>query len=105
MPFSSNFTRVTFGDDPYGGTALFVAGRTDASDPPGAIHVVLPRGTESRITTVVAPGLDDWEVKFPDGNPPFEVGDDVFVVGVATRRDQDPFVWEASFRLAAREQP
>jgi hypothetical protein len=106
MPFSSNFTRVTFGADPAGGQALFVAGRTDASDPPDAIHVLLPHGAEPLTATVVAPGLDDWEVRFPDGNPRFKVGDDVFVVGVATRaQPHDPFVWEASFRLAAREQP
>jgi hypothetical protein len=106
MGFSGNFTRVTLGNDPDGGNALFVAGRTDATDPPDAIHVVLPHGPHALVTTVEAPGLADWEVKFPDGRPPFKVGDDVFVVGVATRPEpHDPFVWEASFRLTAREDP
>jgi hypothetical protein len=30
---------------------------------------------------------------------------EVFVVGVATRPKQDPFVWEGSFALASREDP
>jgi hypothetical protein len=108
MSFSSNFTRVTLGADPEvgGANAIFVEGRTDASNPPDAIHVVLPHGDQPRVTSVAAPGLVAWEVKFPDGNPPFNEGDEVFVVGIATRpAPQDPFVWEASFTLASRDFP
>ena len=45
MGFSGNFTAVTFGDDPEvaGKKALFIQGRTDATDPPQAIHVVMLR--------------------------------------------------------------
>jgi hypothetical protein len=107
MGFSGNFTGVTLGDDEAdGGTALFVEGRTDASEVPDAIHVVLPRGAELLSASVEAPGLTDWEAKFPDGTPPFNVGDDVFVVGVAERpAPQEPFVWQGSFTITSREFP
>ena len=109
MPFSSNFTRVTLGDDPdvAGTKAIFVEGRTDDSaDPPEAIHVVLPHDGQPLTATVEKPTLIDWVVKFPEGKPPFADGDDVFVVGVATRPEpHDPFVWEGSFTLATREEP
>jgi hypothetical protein len=109
MPFSGNFTRVTLGADPEagGGRAIFVEGRTDdAADPPLAIHIVLPHDGQALTATVVTPTLIDWEVKFPEGNPPFNEGDDVFVVGVATRpAPHDPFVWEGSFTLTSRDFP
>ena len=106
MGFSGNFTGVTVGDDPdvAGAKALFVAGRTDATDAPNAIHIMLPQGAVPQIASVRAPGQTAWEVKFSNGNPPFNVGDEVFVVGVATRdAPHDPFVWEASFKLATKD--
>jgi hypothetical protein len=108
MGFSGNFTAVTFGDDPEaeGKKALFVQGKTDATDPPAAIHVVMLRSGEPVTASAPAPGLNDWTVKFPNGNPPFAVGEDVFLVGVARRAaPQDPFVWNGSFTIASRDFP
>ncbi len=109
MGFSGNFTRITLGADPDvdGAKAIFVQGRTDdTADPPEAIHVILPFGGQPLTATVATPTLIDWEVKFPEGNQPFNEGDDVFVVGVATRpAPHDPFVWEGSFTLASRDFP
>jgi hypothetical protein len=109
MSFSGNFTRVTLGDDPAAPNtkALFIEGRTDnAAEPPDAIHVIVPRNGQPLTATVETPTLIDWEVKFPDGNPPFSEGDDVFVVGVAIRpAPHDPFVWEGSFTLTSRDFP
>jgi hypothetical protein len=109
MPFSGNFTRVTLGKDPDvpGAKAIFVEGRTDdEADRPEAIHVILPHDGQPLTATVAEPTLIDWEVKFPDGDPPFADGDAVFVVGVAMRPEpHDPFVWEGSFKLATREEP
>jgi hypothetical protein len=107
MGFSGNFTGVTLGEDERGGgRALFVEGRTDASEIPDAIHVVLPRDGELLSAAVEAPGLTDWEAKFPEGAAPFTVGDDVFIIGVAKRHEpQEPFVWQGSFTITAREFP
>jgi hypothetical protein len=109
MSFSGNFTRVTLGPDPEAGGArtVFVEGRTDdTADPPLAIHVVLPHNGRPLTATVERPTLVDWEVKFPEDDAPFVEGADVFVVGVATRPEpHDPFVWEGSFKLEAKEEP
>jgi len=109
MGFSGNFTRVTLGPDPEvdGAHAIFVEGRTDdTADPPLAIHVLLPHGGKPLTATVVTPTLIDWEVKFPEDETTFAEGDDVFVVGVATRPEpHDPFVWEGSFKLETRDFP
>jgi hypothetical protein len=107
MPFSSNFTRVSLGDNPAGETAMFVEGRTDnTAEPPQSIHVIVPHNGEPLTGTVEDPTLTDWEVMFPDGNPPFAEGDTVFVIGVAMRDEpHDPFVWEGSFALEPQEDP
>ena len=107
MPFSGNFTRISLGDNPDGGTAMFVEGRTDdTAEPPKAIHVIVPHNGVPLTSTVENPTLTDWEVMFPDGDPPFAEGDTVFVVGVALRKDpHDPFVWEGSFALEPKEEP
>ena len=109
MGFSGNFTHITLRADPAdsGKKALFVGGRTDdTAEPPGAIHVILPHDGKPLTATVEEPTLIDWEVKFPTGTPPIKDGDDVFVVGVATRpAPHDPFVWEGSFTVATEEEP
>ena len=107
MPFSSNFTRVSLGDDPDGGTAMFVEGRTDdTAEPPKSIHVIVPHNGMPLTATVENPTLTDWEVMFPNGRPPFAEGDTVFVVGVAMRDEpHDPFVWDGSFALEPKEEP
>ena len=89
MGFSGNFTPSRLGDDPEvaGKKALFVEGRTDATDPPQAIHVVDAAVTVSQLTASApsARAGPTGTVKFPDGNPPFADGDEVFLVGVAQR--------------------
>lgn len=105
MALNSNFTRVILDDDPStGGRALFVEG---ISDPPGAtseIFVALPHNGELLTAPVDNAGLNPWEAKFPEGDTPFQTGDDVFVVGVATRQSPcDPFVWQGSFEIKSRE--
>jgi len=107
MGFSGNFTRISLGDNPDGGTAVFVEGRTDnTADPPKSIHIVVPRNGQPLTATVEDPTLIDWEVMFPDGNPPFAEGDTVFVVGIAVRDEpHDPFVWDGSFTLEPKEEP
>jgi hypothetical protein len=108
MGFSGNFTGVTLGDDPAapGTKALFVEGRTDATDLPKAISIILPLDGRPLTATVEKPTLIDWEVKFSHADAPLQVGDEVFVVGVATRKSpHDPFVWEGSFKLESRDPP
>ena len=108
MGFSGNFTGATLGDDPEapGTQALFVEGRTDATDMPKAVHVILPLNGKPLTATVKKPSLVDWEVKFSAADAPLAEGAEVFVVGVATRKSpQDPFVWEASFKLVSRDPP
>jgi hypothetical protein len=107
MSFSGNFTRVSLGANPAGESALFVEGRTDnTAEPPRSIHVILPHNGEPLTATVDRPDVTDWEVMFPDGDPPFAAGATVFVVGVAMREEpHDPFVWEGSFTLEAKEEP
>ena len=66
----------------------------------------MPHNGVPLTATVENPTLTDWEVMFPDGDPPFADGDTVFVVGVALRKDpHDPFVWEGSFALVPKEEP
>jgi hypothetical protein len=101
MPFNRNFTRVTLAADPAtGGRSLFVEGR---SDPPGEapqIFVAVPHDGQLLAAAVDNPALIDWQAKFPDGNPPFQVGDEVFVVGVAMRPPPcDPVLWQGSFEI------
>ena len=107
MPFSGNFTRISLGDNPDGGTAMFVEGRTDdTAEPPKAIHVMVPHNGVRPTATVENPTLTDCGVMIPNGDPPFAEGDRVFVVGVALRKEpHDPFVWEGSFALEPKEEP
>jgi len=109
MSFSGNFTRVTLGADPEvdGAKAISVKGRPDtAADRPNEIQAIIPNGGKPLTATVATPTLIDWEVKFPEEDTPFAEGDDVFVVGVATRPEpHDPFVWEGSFKLESRDFP
>lgn len=98
MAFSANFTEVTFGSDPKGGgKALFVKG-TSRPPIPLKIYVMLQRNGELLSSRVDA-GQVSWVAPFADGTPSFKVGDDVFVVGMAMRPDQDPFVWQASITI------
>jgi hypothetical protein len=108
MGFSGNFTSVSLVDDPAVGRVLLVQGRSDvsgvAADLPTEIQVVVMHNGETLMEHAPRPDLADWNVTFPDGDPPsFTEGDDVFVVGIAKRpAPHDPFVWEGSFALAVR---
>jgi hypothetical protein len=108
MPFSGNFTRVTLGDATGGRTtttgsqSLIVEGRSEPPDDLGVIHVALPRGGKLYSVTVDAAGLAEWEAEFTDVTPPFQVNEDVFVIGVSMRPEPcDPFVWQGSFTISA----
>jgi hypothetical protein len=107
MSFSSNFASVRLGDATTGAGAgadmLIVDGRSDpATD--NEIHVAIPHNGKLLSVTVDASGLTDWKALFSGVTPPFEVGDEVFVVGVAMRPAPcDPFVWQGSFTVAAPE--
>jgi hypothetical protein len=109
MPFSGNFTRVTLGDDPEaaGRQAVLVEGQTPVSNPPTAIHLVMTRKSGKALNAdVPAPGLAVWVATFPDGDDPFTIDEEVFLVGIAVRpAPHDPFVWEGSFALAPRSFP
>jgi hypothetical protein len=106
MGFSGNFTSVGLVDDPAAGRVLSVQGRTDvrdASEMPTEIQVVVMHNGTTVMNHAPRPDLSDWDVTFPDGDPAFTEGDDVFVVGIAKRpAPHDPFVWEGSFALAVR---
>jgi hypothetical protein len=111
MPFSGNFTGVRLGDptdpDDLTSTAaarsLFVEGRSEPPDDHGEIHVALPRDGKLLSVTIDAAGLNEWEAEFRDVTPPFEVDEDVFVIGVAMRPEPcDPFVWQGSFTIRSR---
>jgi hypothetical protein len=102
MSFSANFTSVRLGDATATGAGiLIVDGRTDPATTNAEIHLAIPHAGKLLSVTVDASGLTGWTAPFPDVTPPFEVGDEVFVVGVAMRpAPHDPFVWQGSFTVA-----
>jgi hypothetical protein len=101
MPFNRNFTRVTLAADPdTGGRALFVEGRSEPVGEVTDVFVAVPHDGELLTAAVDDSSLIDWQAKFPDGDPPFEVGDEVFVIGVAMRPPPcDPVLWQGSFEI------
>jgi hypothetical protein len=106
MPFNTNFTGVTVGVDPAtGANALFVEGRSEPAGETTSIFVALSHGGgELRSAAVDNPALTGWTVRFPEGNPPFQPGDEAFVVGVAMRPPpRDPFVWQGSFTIESEK--
>jgi hypothetical protein len=108
MPYSGNFTRVTFvHDDPdTGGDALVVEGKSlQQPEDVKEIHVALPHGGDLLTASVPNPtSATDWSVTFPYA--PFAVGEPVFVVGVALMSTADPpFVWHDTLRTTSRTDP
>jgi hypothetical protein len=104
VSFSSNFTQVTHGVDPKGGpSGLFVEGKSVPANDTDEIHVAVPHGGELLKARVDAKGLTDWVARIPDGTTPFQVNEEVFVLGVAMRPEpHDPFVWQGSFTIQAK---
>jgi hypothetical protein len=104
MPFNTNFTRITLGTDPAtGAKALFVEGASNPAGEATEIFVSLPHGGELLSAPVDDAGLENWEAKFLEGGSPFQLGEDVFVVGVAMRTPpHDPVVWHGSFKSLSR---
>jgi hypothetical protein len=105
MPFNSNFTRVTLGTDPNtGAQALFVEGRSEPANEATAIFVAVPHAGGLKTAPVDGPELIDWQAKLADAAPQFEVGDEVFVFGVAMRPEpRDPFTWQGSFEIQGED--
>jgi len=105
MSFSANFTAARLDGATTGAAAggdiLIVDGRSDPATANAEIHVAIPHDGKLLSVTVNASDLTDWKAPFPNVTPPFEVGDEVFVVGVAMRpAPHDPFVWQGSFTVA-----
>jgi hypothetical protein len=109
MPYSGNFTRVTFVEDDRdtGDAALRVEGTSQDADDAQAIYVALPRAGELLMATVQnVTGAADWSATFPQENPPFEVGEPLIVVGMAILRSTNrPFFWAERFGVTARTDP
>jgi hypothetical protein len=104
MSLNMNFTAARVDGAAIGAGAgsgvLIVDGRTDPATTNAKIHVAIPHDGKLLSVTVDASGLTDWTAPFPNVTPPFEVGDEVFVVGVAMRPSPcDPFVWQGSFTV------
>jgi Ni,Fe-hydrogenase III large subunit len=96
MPFNSNFTRVTVD----AAHALCVEGRSEPPEGATAIFVAVSHEGQFHTARVDNPALIDWEAMFPEGAPGCQVGDEVFVFGVAMRPPPcDPFTWQASFEV------
>lgn len=102
MSFNKGFTKVNLLPD---GT-LTVHGTSDqvvSADDEIHVTILPPRGGDLRTEQLPAgKHTIRWEVSFPNATPPYAVGDDVVVVGVAIRPEPcDPFVWNGSFTIAA----
>lgn len=101
MAYNHNFTHVELGTGA-GATVLFVGGTSDPPEDVIELSVAMPRNGALLTSTLEEPGAD-WEAQFDEGEPPFEIGEDVFVVGVALRESpRDPFVWEANLTIESR---
>lgn len=95
MGFKGDFNDVRFD-----GSELSVTGKS-VPPIPQQIYVMLERGGAllSDHIDVVADAVE-WTATFPNGEPPFEVGKDVFVIGMAMRPEpHDPFVWQGSLTI------
>jgi hypothetical protein len=101
MAFNANFKRVNVLED----GALEVVGESLPSDGTDKILVSLVHGADMRSQPVKDPKLKPWTVDFADDVSPFAIGDEVFVVGVAHRVGHDPFVWQGSFEILAKDSP
>jgi hypothetical protein len=96
--FNKAFEGVTIVDD-----TVTVHGKSEKSAPNDEIYVTLmrPHGGPALMTEVVhGKAALKWPAEFPAAAPPFAVGDDVFVVGVAVGpAPAKPFVWKDSFQI------
>jgi hypothetical protein len=103
MAFNRNFTRVSVGVDPMtGANALFVEGR---SDPPDDCWIMVGVSQDAGPQTAPVPNPNNavWEATIPEGATPFNVGDKVFVFGVAMRdAPHDPFTWHDKLKVEAK---
>lgn len=97
MPYSGNFTKVTFvkEDRDAGGAALMVEGKSRQARDALEIYVAIPHGGQLLVQRVQnATGAKDWVASFPQGSPPFAEGDAITVVGMAVLRgSKPPFFW------------
>jgi hypothetical protein len=100
MPFNANFTGVTLTDGTLEvqGTSLPGSGAT-------AIVVTLVHGSAVRTATADQAGRVAWTARFPPGPTAFQLDDEVFLVGVATREGHDPFVWQGGFAVTDERDP
>jgi len=109
MPYSGNFTRVTLvTEDPdLDGPALKVEGTSEEAEDARAISVALPYAG----TWLMAPADDpaaseEWGATFVQGDPPFGIGDQVIVIGIAMLRSTNqPFVWSKQLAITAETAP
>jgi hypothetical protein len=102
MTFNRNFTRATLSaaDPATGARCLCVEGRSQPADNATAIFVAVPHAGGLSTARVDNPALIDWEARFPPGDPACQVGDDVFVVGVAMLPAPcEPFTWQAGLQI------
>jgi hypothetical protein len=102
MAFNRNFTRATLGaaNPATGARALRVEGRSQPADTAQTIFVAVPRDGQLHTVQVDNPALIDWEATFPEGAPACEIGEEVFVVGVAMQAPPcEPFTWQGSLEI------
>jgi hypothetical protein len=115
MPVSGNFTSVTLGPDDNGVDKLNVNGDTKTPEHVKAAYVAVAHADAEQgqasaedptrpltlpSTAVAAPTAAGWTVLFDQGNPPYEVGEEVLVVGVTIdRRDDSTFFWQQTLPI------
>jgi hypothetical protein len=102
MAFNRNFTRASVGpaNPATGARALCVEGRSEPADTATVIFVAVPHDGQLHSVQVDNPALIDWEANFPEGAPAFEVGEEVFVFGVAMQAPPcDPFTWQGCLEI------
>jgi hypothetical protein len=109
MSYHGNFSRATLVHyHPDTGKDTLVVEGTSSQQPHDAkeIHVALPHGGKLLSASVEHPTATDWRALFTEAEPPFAMGEDVLVVGVAVlSTSEPPFVWHDVLQTMPRAAP
>jgi hypothetical protein len=105
MGYTGNFDRVTLvgKDRDLRATALRVEGTSHEAQDCRSISVALPRDGELLMVGADDPaGSVQWAATFPQADRPFDVGEKLIVIGIATLvSTSKPFIWAEQREITA----